>query len=218
MYLIEGNIGAGKSTFSDILRSYLYDAHVVSEPVHMWHTKQAHASLLGNFIQAPQRWAFTMETYAMMSRVRDHMYYQQYQKTVVMERSVYSGHYCFACNGFRQGFMTLKEWEVYMQYFYYLIPRHCTPPKGFIFLDVSPEVAYDRIQKRKRDQEEGIPLDYLKQLDERHHAFLEEKEQVLPELQSVPVLKLPVDQEFATDRQRQFELVEQVCNFMLQHG
>lgn len=218
MYLIEGNIGAGKSTFADILRTQMPDKHVVSEPIHMWHAQDTHSSLLGKFLQDPQRWAYTMETFAMMSRVRDHMYYQAYHQPVIMERSVYSGHYCFARNGFRQGFMTLKEWEVYMQYFYYLIPRHCRSPKGFIFLHVSPEVAHERIRVRARDQEEVIPLSYLQQLDDMHHMFLTRKEQILPELASVPVLHLSVDQEFATNQERQRQMVHDVYTFMQQHG
>jgi len=218
MYLIEGNIGAGKSTFVTLLQNALSGAHVVSEPMHMWHTKQAQASLLGHFIQSPCRWAFTMESYAMMSRVKDHLHYQRYQQPVILERSVYSGHYCFACNGFRQGYMTLKEWEIYMQYFYYLIPRRCKPPHGFIFLDVSPEIAYQRIQYRQREQEEGVPLAYLQQLDEMHHNFLIKKQNVLPEIADVPVLRLSVDEDFAHSHERQNELISQVRTFMTQHG
>ena len=218
MYIIEGNVGAGKSTFADILRDSLYGTHVVTEPVQQWHSPQAHESLFGHFISEPTRWAFTMETFAMMSRVNDHVHYQQYNKPVVMERSVYSGHYCFACNGFRQGFMTLKEWEIYMQYFDYLIPRYCKPPKGFIYLDVTPEIAYERVQKRCREQEEGIPLSYLQQLDEMHKQFLTRKENILPDIEHVPVLQLSVDQEFADDPQKQNELIENVRDFMFYHG
>jgi len=218
MYLIEGNIGAGKSTCVSLLSQALADVYVVSEPVHMWHTQQAHTSLLGHFIQDPQRWAFTMETYAMLSRMRDHMYYQAYHTPVILERSVYSGHYCFACNGFRQGFMTQKEWDIYIRYFYHYIPRFCKPPRGFIFLDVSPDVAYQRIHKRARDHEEMIPRSYLQQLDEMHRSFLIDKYHVLPEIQDTPVLRIPVDDDFAEDPKRQHEIIQQVKDFIYRHA
>jgi len=218
MYIIEGNIGAGKSTLADILRSHLYQTYIVSEPVHAWHDQHAHNSLLGHFLYDPCRWGFTMETYAMMSRVKDHMHYQQYETPVVLERSIYSGHYCFACNGFKQGFMTLKEWDIYMQYFNYLIPRHCNPPTGFIFLDVSPDVAFDRIQERNRNQEASIPYDYLEQLDEMHRSFLLHKEHVLPDIKNTPVLQISADHEFANNEQRQHEMIQSIRDFMMQYG
>lgn len=205
MYLIEGNIGAGKSTFLTMIASRVPDISVSLEPLHNWQKQVYGQSLLANFFAQPQRWAYTMETLIMMCRVKEHLIEQEKNNGVrLMERSIYSGHYCFAHNSHHNGYMSELEWSLYEQWFNFLIPDKCKAPRGFIYLYVDPEVAYKRIKKRNRLAEKKITLAYLKQIDKRHEDLLINKKNILSELANVPVLVLDCNEEFETNLE-QFE-------------
>src|SRR5579872_5169822 len=112
MYLVEGNIGAGKSTFLGLLARHLTYTSVCFEPREQWQHEDGQ-SLLSLFYQDPKRWAYTMETVAMIWRVRNHLLEQKNAHPFrIMERSVYSGHYVFAYNDYAQGYLTKLEWEL----------------------------------------------------------------------------------------------------------
>lgn len=219
MFIVEGNIGAGKSTFLKIISSYLPKLTTMLEPVESWHGKRNGASLLTNFIKDPYRWSYTMETFAMMKRVQAHVIDQQcLDPYLVVERSIYSGHYVFSYNGYQQGFMSEKEWAMYTTFFEHLVPGHCQLPSGFIYLQVDPEIACERITKRSRDGEDGIPLEYLQQLHERHESFLIQKHEVMQGLQDIPVLVLNVNQDFESDNDHARSLAKQVGDFVVDNA
>ena len=69
MYLIEGNIGAGKSTFLQLLKNSLPHLEVIFEPVNVWHTAEHGKSLLQNFYTDTKRWAYTMESFTLINRI-----------------------------------------------------------------------------------------------------------------------------------------------------
>jgi deoxyadenosine/deoxycytidine kinase len=215
MYIVEGNIGAGKSTFLKLIQERLPHVTVALEPIHNWQKKVYGQSLLANFYEDPARWAYTMETLAMICRVQEHLKDQEsHGAHKIVERSIYSGHYCFAKNGYDSGFLSELEWQLYNQWFDFLIPGRCRPPLGFIYLKTDPEVSYQRLKKRNRLAEKRISLSYLKQIDQRHHDFLIEKKDLLPELQSVPVLILNCDEEFEADENKLQEHLARVQEFM----
>lgn len=214
MYIIEGNIGAGKSTFLKIIEQYIPEVAVLFEPVNRWDQHEAGMSLLRGFYTNPTRWAYTLETYAMVCRIRDHLKdLDDVKKISVMERSIFSGYYCFAKNSYMSGFMSEIEWSVYQQWFSFLITHKIPMPKGFIYLRTAPEVAHERIIKRSRSSEDTISLDYLKDLHERHEEFLMKRD-VTPELAQVPVLVLDAHVNFESDSTIQQELIERVREFI----
>ncbi len=216
MYIVEGNIGAGKSTFLTLIKQHLPHIDVTLEPLDNWQQKLTGQSLLANFYQEPKRWAYTFETLTMMSRVKDHVHEQsKADPRSVIERSIYSGHYCFARNSFETGFLTEAEWLVYCQWFNFLVPNTCKIPHGFIYLRVNPEVAYERVRKRNRYAEKKISLKYLKQIHQRHEDFLTHKKNILPELKNVPVLALDCNEEFETDLKKLKEHLEKVEQFLI---
>jgi len=214
MFIIEGNIGAGKSTFLKLLQEKIPTVGVAQEPVHNWQKKVYGQSLLANFYQDPKRWAYSIETFAMICRVRDHLIEQEKNETTFIERSIYSGHYCFSQNGYENGFMTTLEWQLYCQWFEFLIPGKCKTPAGFIYLSVDPDVAYKRIKKRNRLAEKQITLAYLKQIHQKHEGFLIHKKGILPELKQVPVLRLDCNQEFETDEVAFQKHLDKISDFI----
>ncbi|PKN03669.1 hypothetical protein CVU75_01055 [Candidatus Dependentiae bacterium HGW-Dependentiae-1] len=217
MYIVEGNIGAGKSTFLKLLTKQAPEISIVLEPVYNWQDKTYGESLLANFYQQPKRWAYTFETLTMMCRVKEHLLEQENTNpNRIFERSIYSGHYCFAKNSFANNFLSAVEWHMYTDWFNFLVPNRCQNPLGFIYLRTAPDICYERAKKRNRSAEKTLQLSYLKQLHQRHDDFLIEKTQVIPQLKETPVLILDCDQEFEADSKKFQEHVAAVQKFLTQ--
>lgn len=217
MFIVEGNIGAGKSTFLSLLKASEADLTIIQEPVHNWASEKYGQSLLEEFYKHPNRWAFTIETFAMLARSLDHVRYQKKSALpVIMERSIYSGHYCFAQNGLQEGYFNEIEWAVYLQWVNFILHQQCKAPTGFIYLRTSPEICFERINKRNRTGEELVSLSYLRNIHDRHEKFLVSKESLDLNLRHVPVLVLDVTAEFQTNT-TSFELLrEKIIMFISQ--
>ena len=200
MFIVEGNIGAGKSTFLTMLQATCPTLKIVQEPVHNWSSERYGKSLLEEFYTKPARWAFTLETFAMLARSLDHVKQQRgVTDNVVMERSIYSGHYCFAFNDLASGYFNEIEWEVYTQWVNFIMYQQCKPPRGFIYLRSNPETCHTRMHKRSRSGEELVSLAYLRNIHEWHEKFLINKAGLDAQLRRVPVLVLDVDEDFQQD-------------------
>ena len=206
MYLLEGNIGVGKSTFLKLVKEQVPGLNVVGEPVDKWEEQNSKQSILENFYTKPTRWAYTMEGYTAACRVRNLMNNPPSSTSLeIFERSVYSGHYCFAKNSYLTGLMDKLEWKIYEEWFDFLVAPLKNKPKGFIYLKVDPKTALSRVLKRGRSSEETVTQEYINQIHQRHEDFLVEKTDILPAIKDVPVLTLDCnsdfeDQQFSMDR------------------
>ncbi len=214
MYILEGNIGSGKSTFLTLLSQYMPRIKIVLEPVNSWKKKVYGQSLLKNFYQDPSRWAYTFETLTLKNRVKEHLKEQADNQPKIIERSIYSGYYCFAQNSYQQGFMSQLEWSLYKEWFSFLVPGICKPPYGFIYLRTIPKIAYRRIKNRNRDTETNISFDYVQQIHQRNEDLLLNKKNMLPELKNIPILVLNCNEEFETNSLLFDQLVNQIEKFM----
>jgi len=215
MYIVEGNIGVGKTTFLSIINENCPEITVVEEPKDNWTSQVKGQSLLANFYADIKRWAYTMETWAMICRVNYHMEAQKDPNpNRIMERSIYSGHYCFALNDYENGFLSDTEWHVYSKWVDILIHNKCRPPKGFIYLQSTPETCYRRVQIRNRCSESNLTLDYLKQIHKYHERFLIQKDLLTTELNCVPVLILDCDEEFEHNHSKKHDIIKKVKDFI----
>jgi deoxyadenosine/deoxycytidine kinase len=215
VFLLEGNMGAGKSTLLKLIAQHAPELTIVFEPVTAWHSDNQDQSILTHFYQDQNRWAYTMEKAALLTRVKEYLKEQQdLTKPKIMERSLYSGYYCFAKNGYLQGTLSELEWKIYNDWFNFLIKSKCVKPSGFIYLYTSPEVCYARMHKRKRAGEEIVPLAYLAQIHQAHENFLRHK-QLSDELKNVPVLELDAMEEFTNDPERIANFIEKIKNFVI---
>jgi len=215
MYLLEGNMGAGKSTLLMLIKQHLPHLEVVTEPVTSWHDSNHGQSLLGHFYQDTPRWAYTMETFTLITRVKEHL--KEQQDTVsqkIMERSIYSGYYCFAKNCYKQGNMSDIEWDAYNAWFTFLVQKKCNNPFGFIYLYTTPEICLERMNRRKRPGEDIVPLSYLQELHDAHEDFLMHKQDIFPHLQEVPVLRLDVSKEFVQDSTEALRITQAIEKFI----
>lgn len=214
--VIEGNIGAGKSTFLHLLNQYL-QIDPVFEPHDKWQNIGDGENLLEKFYTDIRRWAYTFQTYAFVTRVLEQEKQVRNSKTnvQVLERSVYSDRYCFAKNCYEMGVMQSLEWQLYRDWFNWLVDGYTTKPTGFIYLQTDPNVCYDRLRKRNRHEEAAVPLDYLKRLHEKHEDWLIQRAEVADYLKDTPVLTLPCNHDFESDEQ---ELTKHLSKIMQTFG
>lgn len=215
LYLVEGNIGTGKSTFLKLIQETMPQAQVVFESVDYWQQQEDGASILHNFYSDPVRWAYTMETLALKMRVQQHIAHQDATHPVFIERSIYSGYHCFAMNSYKQGFLSPVEWNIYKQWFEFATHNQCKKPDGIIYLQADAHMSHARTLQRNRNAEQGIPLTYLEQIHETHEQFLISKETMHTSLHDVPVLTMNCNQDF-THSATWHTLREQVQNFIAQ--
>lgn len=200
LLIIEGNIGAGKSTFLRLMSERLH-IDPVFEPHERWQDIGTGDNLLEKFYSDTQRWAYTFQTYAFVTRVLEQEHAARHNTTgvQVLERSVFSDRYCFAQNCFQMGVMQPLEWKLYCDWFSWLVEGYMTKPTGFIYLQTDPEVCYSRLKMRGRQEEAAVPLDYLARLHERHEQWLVRKEGIADYLKDVPVLTLSCNADFEHD-------------------
>lgn len=161
---IEGNIGAGKSTFLNYLEQHV-NCNTSQEPVEEW----MKIDLLDKFYKDISRWSFTFQMNCFISRT--HQIENLPQGNNFIERSILSDK-IFAENCYNNGDMSKTEYEIYVRWSSWLYKTVCKPIKNIIYLRSSPEVSYERIKKRNRNGEEEIPLEYLKQLHVFHDKWL----------------------------------------------
>ena len=116
-FIVEGNIGAGKSTFLRLVQERL-PVQIVYEPHTKWQKVDDKENLLDKFYQDTTRWAYTFQSYAFVTRVVEQQRKARENKhgVQVLERSVYSDRYCFAKNCFEMGTLSKLEWTLYREW------------------------------------------------------------------------------------------------------
>lgn len=207
MLFLEGNIGAGKSSFLQILADHL-NCKVIFEPHHRWQASDDNENILDLFYKNPTRWAYTFETYTLLTRLCDHEIHvgKHSEKFVISERSPYSGRYCFAANAHEQGHITDLEWALYQSLCDHLFAEHVAKPTGFIYLRTSPEVCFERLNIRNRKEESTVPLSYLEELHAKHESWLLDKT-------DIPTLILDGNLPYLHDSNAREPLLKAVSDF-----
>ena len=210
---VEGNIGAGKSTFLRLIEQWL-DVQVVFEPHQKWQ-EVGGENLLDEFYKETSRWAYTFQTYAFVTRVVEQEAHARNATHLaqILERSVYSDRYCFAKNCFEMGSMNALEWKLYQEWFSWLVDTYTSPINGFIYLKTDPEVCLRRIEKRHRSEESSVSLDYLKMIHQKHEAWLIERQEIDIRLKDVPVLVLECNKDFENNVNDQERHMQKISDF-----
>lgn len=213
-FILEGNIGAGKSTFLRIVKDRLA-VQPVFEPCEKWQKVGGTENLLEKFYADTPRWAYTFQSYAFITRVLEQLEHAK-KNTLgaqVLERSVYSDRYCFAKNCFELGTLSLLEWKLYQEWFNWLVDNYAIKPDGFIYLRTDPTVCFERLLKRNRKEEAAVPLSYLELLHNKHEDWLIKKEGVAEYITKTPVLVLECNADFEHDEQEQARHMAKIASF-----
>ncbi len=179
MYLLEGNIGAGKTSLGNIIKSSP-DFEFLEEPVDTWRDGFA-GNLFEMFYTDMPRWSFTFQIMAFTTRAKtwSEILEKVQGDRVVLERSIYTDRNVFAKNLYAGGAMNDSEWQVYQQLWDFLASNYCEEPQKIIYLRTPAELCLERIKKRGRNEEQAMPLDYLKNLEDLHDEWLMEHPDVI---------------------------------------
>ncbi len=161
---IAGNIGSGKTTLTNKLsKHYGWKAH---------YEDVDHNPYLQSFYEDMQRWSFNLQVYFLNSRFRQVVDIRQSGKKVIQDRTIYEDAYIFATNLHAMNLMSTRDFENYISLFE-LMSSFIQPPDLLIYLRASVSTLVEQIQKRGREYEESIRLDYLKLLNERYETWIQ---------------------------------------------
>ena len=160
---IAGNIGSGKTTLTELLAQ-----HYHWEPMYEQVTFNPY---LDDYYKDIQRWSFPMEVFFLKERFRDILEMQKEAKDTIQDRSIYEGVYVFTRNNYEQGNLSERDYATYMELFD-RISGIAGYPDLMLYLRASVPHLVSNIQKRGRDYEQQIPLDYLAGLNKRYEDFI----------------------------------------------
>ena len=117
------------------------------------------------------RWAFCLETYFLKERFKDMLAVQQATHTIVQDRSIFEGVHVFVRNNYERGDLSERDYINYMELFE-LMKLKMKYPDLMIYLRKSVPALIAQIQKRGRDYEQTMQLDYLKGLNDKYEDFV----------------------------------------------
>lgn len=167
MYIaVAGNIGSGKSTLTQLLAKH-YGWEARYEAVE-------HNPYLEDYYRDIQRWSFNLEVYFLKERFRDLIDISKSEKTIIQDRTIYEGVYVFMQNNRAMGHLTERDFETYMELFEQMMTV-VRQPDLMIYLKASVPHLVGNIQKRGREYEQSIKLEYLENLNQRYDDFIYNK-------------------------------------------
>jgi len=160
---IAGNIGAGKTTLTDLLaKHYGWEAHyedVVDNPY------------LDDFYHQMDRWSFNLQVYFLNSRFRQVLQIRQSGKTIIQDRTIYEDAHIFAPNLHAMGLMSNRDFKNYATLFD-LMQDLVAAPDLLIYLRSTVPNLVGQIHKRGREYENSISIEYLSGLNERYENWI----------------------------------------------
>ncbi len=178
---VEANIGAGKSTMIGHMRERFPHYRIVDEPVHIWQAlKDADGkSLLENFYHDRQRWSYTFQNAAFITRMMGASAALEKAKSeasnnekivIISERGILTDRHVFASMLRADGSMNDLEWELYTYWFDHFSKN--VKIDGIVYVTTESDVCKDRIKIRGRQGEESISQEYLDELHKYHENWL----------------------------------------------
>ena len=165
---IAGNIGSGKSTLTKLLAKH-YGWEPRFEAVE-------DNPYLEDYYRDIHRWSFNLEVYFLKERFRDLIAISQTDHTIIQDRTIFEGVYVFMENNKAMGNLSERDYETYMELFEQMMSL-VRLPDLMIYLHASVPHLVDNIQRRGRDYEQTIQLEYLQNLNERYDDFIYNKYQ-----------------------------------------
>jgi len=206
MISVEANVGAGKSSFLKIFGNKWPDKfNVIYEPLDEWQEKYSDVNnnILGLFYGDIPRWGYTFQSNAFITRIQKFEQEKKADKINLTERSIFSDHHIFAQMLFDDSKMNLIEWKLYQNWFNWLSDKFNAKPDSIIYLRCDPLIAYDRVRKRARTEEETISLEYLTRLHEYHDKWLLNEK-------TIPVKVINVNEDFIDNDEKILSMYNEI--------
>jgi len=174
---IEGNIGSGKSTLLMHLKETIPNKNIVfvDEPVKEWeNVKNAEGqTILELFYEDPQQFAFSFQMMAYISRLSylKKAIRENPNAVIISERCLLTDKHVFAKMLYDDGKISEIDYTIYNQWFNEFI--HDLPVTNVIYIKTQPTICHDRVNKRSRNGESNIAIEYLTRCHEYHETMIE---------------------------------------------
>ena len=160
---VAGNIGSGKSTLTQLLAKH-YGWEPRFEAVD-------HNPYLEDYYRDIHRWSFNLEVYFLKERFRDLLAIANADHPIIQDRTIYEGVYVFMENNKAMGHLSDRDYMTYMELFEQMMSM-VRVPDLMIYLRASVPHLVGNIQKRGREYEQSIQLEYLQNLNKRYDDFI----------------------------------------------
>ena len=162
---IAGNIGSGKTTLTRMLSEH-YGWTPKYEAV-------TYNPYLEDYYKDIKRWSFNLEVYFLQQRFKDVLEIANSSDVIIQDRTIFEGVYIFVANNKAMGNLSDRDYETYMDLFK-LMMSLVKAPDLLIYLRSSVPHLVSQIQKRGREYEKSIELDYLEGLNNRYEKWIAE--------------------------------------------
>ena len=160
---IAGNIGSGKTTLTRKLAEH-YGWTPKYEAV-------TYNPYLEDYYKDIPRWSYNLETYFLAQRFQDVLEIAKSRDVIIQDRTLFEGVEIFVANNHDLGNLSDRDYDTYMQLFR-LMMSMVNPPDLLIYLRCSVPHLVEQIQKRGRDYEQSMSLEYLSGLNERYEQWI----------------------------------------------
>lgn len=174
---IEGNIGSGKSTILKFLQDNNTNKDIIflKEPVHIWETikDEENTTIIENFYKDPKKYGFMFQIMAFATRMqilKDTIEENPECKIVVCERSILADQHVFASMLHDDNIIDSMGFTIYQKMANNYMKDY--PLNGIIYIDAEPDICMERINKRNREGESNIALEYLRKCKLYHSNWL----------------------------------------------
>lgn len=160
---VAGNIGSGKTTLTRMLAEHYgwvpkYEA-VTYNPY------------LEDYYKDIPRWSYNLETYFLAQRFKDVLDIAKSDEVIIQDRTLFEGVYIFVANNRDLGNLSERDYDTYMQLFT-LMMSMVRPPDLLIYLKSTVPYLVAKIQKRGREYEQSMNLEYLSGLNRRYEEWI----------------------------------------------
>lgn len=191
IFSLDGNIGSGKSTLiklledkQTIMEQSLLDYHDIpkkiiflQEPVVDWKNikDEKNINLIENYYVDQKKWGFSFQITTLISRISQLKNINHRNKNIIVitERSICSDKNVFCKMLYDDKIINTLDYNIYNRWYEEFIKDY--PLSGHIYLKTDAKKAYERVLKRKRNEEEGLPIEYLIKCNDYHNNWLMNK-------------------------------------------
>jgi deoxyadenosine/deoxycytidine kinase len=161
---IAGNIGSGKTTLATLLAHH-YEWEIMYD-------EEEGNPYLADFYENMRQWSFNLQIYFLHRRYKNILDIQKNNRSVIQDRTIYEDACIFAPNLLGMGLMSPRDFDTY-QSLYTMMMTLVPPPALLIYLKASVPTLVKQIQKRGREYENSIRIDYLQSLNNRYEQWIE---------------------------------------------
>ena len=190
---IAGNIGSGKTTLTKMLAAH-----------YGWIPKFESVDFnpyLSDFYEDMERWSFNLQIYFLNKRFKDVVEIAKTDDVIIQDRTIYEDARIFAPNLHAMGLMSTRDFESYTDLFD-LMMSLVNPPDLLIYLRSSIPNLIAQIQKRGREYERSIRIDYITGLNQRYEDWIKDYKSrlLIIDVDDIKFENKPEDFQFITDK------------------